>query len=109
MSQFDVHRNLGRQRTTIPYVVIVQSSRFDRSRRRVVIPLVALQATGSAGKPPRSVLNGIFEVEGMAVALNPLEISSVALDSLGEKVASLAEDGDRIVQALDELFSRAWH
>jgi len=33
----------------------------------------------------------------------------VAFESLGEKVASLAEDGDRIVQALDELFSRAWH
>ena len=109
MSQFDVHRNLGRQRATIPYVVIVQSSRFDRARRRVVVPLVALQATGAAGTPPRSVLNAVFEVEGAAVAMNPLEISSVAFDSLGEKVASLAEEGDRIVQALDELFSRAWH
>ena len=109
MSQSDVHRNLGKQKVAIPYVVVVQSSRFDRSRRRVVVPLVALQATGAAGKPPRSVLNTIFEVEGVAVVLNPLEISSVAIESLGERVASLAEDRDRIIQALDELFSRAWH
>jgi len=109
MSQFDVHRNMGKQRATIPYVVVVQSSRFDRSRRRVVVPLVALDATGAAGKPPASALNARFEIDGVAVVLNPLEISSVALDSLGEKVASLADEGDRIIQALDELFSQAWH
>lgn len=108
MSQFDVHRNTGKHSATIPYVVIVQSSRFERSRRRVVVPLVALQATGSVGKPPRSVLNGVFEIEGNAVVLNPLEISSVVLNSLGERVGSLAEEGDRIILALDELFSRAW-
>lgn len=109
MTQFDVHRNLGKQRSTIPYVVIVQSSRFERSRRRVVVPLVALEATGPVGKPPPSTLNAVFEIEGIAVVLNPLEISSVAADNLGEKITSLAGEGDRIVQALDELFSRAWH
>jgi hypothetical protein len=30
------------------------------------------------------------------------------LDALGQKVGSLREDGDRILAALDELFSRAW-
>src|SRR3989338_9324260 len=35
MAQFDVHRNIGKQRETIPYVVIVQSSLFDSYRRRV--------------------------------------------------------------------------
>jgi len=41
-AQFDVHRNTGRNRTAIPYVVIVQSSYFEKSRRRVVVPLVSV-------------------------------------------------------------------
>ncbi|WP_373851344.1 CcdB family protein, partial [Delftia acidovorans] len=38
MAQFDVHRNKGALRDSIPYVVVVQSSLFDRYRRRVVVP-----------------------------------------------------------------------
>jgi toxin CcdB len=40
MAQFDVHRNKGSQKESIPFVVLVQSSLFDRYRRRVVVPLV---------------------------------------------------------------------
>ena len=40
MAQFDVHRNVGKQREAIPFVVVVQSSLFDTYRRRVVVPLV---------------------------------------------------------------------
>jgi toxin CcdB len=40
MAQFDVHRNKGALRDSIPFVVIVQSGQFDRYRRRVVVPLV---------------------------------------------------------------------
>ena len=29
MAQFDVHRNTGKQRETIPFVVVVQSSLYD--------------------------------------------------------------------------------
>jgi toxin CcdB len=42
------------------------------------------------------------------VVLRRLEIVSVATDRLGEKVASLAAESDRIIGALDEVFSRAW-
>jgi toxin CcdB len=48
MAQFDVHRNTGKQREAIPYVVIVQSSLFDSYRRRVVIPLVRRSHLDSA-------------------------------------------------------------
>jgi toxin CcdB len=104
MAQFDVHRNTGRQKDVIPYVVIVQSRRFDPSRRRVVIPLVLQSA--APGADPR--LNPTFEVEGTGVVLNPLHIVSVALDRLGERVASLKAEGDLIVGALDMLITRAW-
>ena len=42
MAQFDVHRNKGALRESIPFVVLVQSAQFDRYRRRVVVPLVRL-------------------------------------------------------------------
>ncbi len=40
MAQFDVHRNKGAWRDSIPFVVFVQAGQFDRYRRRVVVPLV---------------------------------------------------------------------
>lgn len=105
MAQFDVHRNTGKQRETIPYVVLVQSALFDAYRRRVALPLVRLAAIGTVSHPS---LNPIFEIENVAVVLHPLDIVSVAHEQLGEFVVSLAEEGDRIAAALDELLTRAW-
>jgi hypothetical protein len=48
MAQFDVHHNQGLQRDTMPFVVLVQSGKYDSYRGRVVVPLVrrsALSAT----------------------------------------------------------------
>ena len=108
MAQFDVHRNIGKQREAIPYVVIVQSSLFDSYRRRVVIPLVRLNNLDNAPALVGSSLNPAFVVEGIDVVLHPLEIVSVASDQLGEKVATLSQDGDRITGAMDELLTQAW-
>lgn len=105
MAQFDVHRNTGKQRETIPYIVIVQSALYDGYQRRVVVPLVRLAALGKVDSPH---LNPVFEIESAAVVLHPLEIVSVANDQLGEFVGSLAGEGDRIAAALDELLTRAW-
>lgn len=108
MTQFDVHRNVGRNRTTIPYVVVVQSSLFKNSRRRVVVPLVSAEEIGKVATLPMSAVNPVFTVEGVKVVLNPFEIVSVPVDSLGDRLGSLAGEADAIVAALDELFSRAW-
>jgi toxin CcdB len=105
MAQFDVHRNGGKQRDTIPYVVIVQSGLFDGYRRRVVIPLVRKVEINQAPNPR---LNPTFKVKNVAVVLHPLEIVSVANENLGEQVGSLAADGDAIIAALDELITRAF-
>jgi toxin CcdB len=109
MSQFDVHRNTGRHRATIPYVVIVQSSYYEKARRRVVVPLVAAAEIGKIASLPASPINPVFEIEGDEVVLNPLEIVSIPVEALGENVTTLSEVGDTIIAALDELFSRAWH
>ena len=108
MAQFDVHRNIGKQREAIPYVVIVQSSLFDSYRRRVVIPLVRRSSLDSSATFVNLPLNPVFTIEGIEVVLHPLEIVSVATDQLGEKVATLAQEGDRITGAMDELLTRAW-
>jgi toxin CcdB len=109
VSQFDIHRNTGRNREAIPYVLVVQSSLFYRAQRRVVVPLVSLEILGRVAQLPASSVNPVFEVEGRPVVLNPLEIVSIPLGALGEHVGSLAAQGDVVVAALDELFSRAWN
>jgi len=105
MAQFDVHRNVGRQKDGIPFVVVAQSRLFESYRRRVVIPLVRKAALGQIPNPR---LNPTFKIKGIAVVLHPLEIVSVANENLGERVGSLGEEGDAIVAALDELFTRAF-
>jgi toxin CcdB len=105
MAQFDVHRNIGASRHEIPYLVAVQSALFDDYRRRVVVPLVRKT---TVGKISDTRLNPSFKIEGIRVVLHPLELVSVSNDRLGELVMSLADEGSRIVDALDELLSRAW-
>ena len=105
MPQFDVHRNTGRHRDSIPFVVVVQSSQFDAYRRRVVVPLVRASAIG---KISYASFNPTFKVRGTAVVLHPLEIVSVPVDQLGERVGSLSDESQSIVAALDELLTRAW-
>ena len=47
-------------------------------------------------------------IVGINNLLHPLEIVSVATEQLGEKVTSLAPEGDRITGAMDELLTHAW-
>ena len=42
------------------------------------------------------------------IGMHSLEIVSVATEQLGEKVTSLAQEGDRITGAMDELLTHAW-
>ena len=105
MAQFDVHRNPGRHHDSIPFVVIVQSTLYDDYRRRVVVPLVNKSSLGKVTNPG---FNPTFRIKGQSVVLHPLEIVSVAMENLGERVGSLEEEGDKIIAALDELLTR-WH
>ncbi len=104
MAQFDVHRNRAENREAIPYVVIVQSSIFDDYRRRVVVPLVKKSYLDSVSLPR---FNPTFVVKETPVVLHPLEIVSVAKNRLGRRVLSLADQGQLIIDALDELLTRA--
>lgn len=105
MAQFDVHRNTGKHRDDIPYVVLVQSSLYDSYRRRVVVPMVRKAALGKVSNPR---FNPSFKIENLRVVLHPFEIVSVPNELLGEYVGSLSAEGSRIMDALDELLTRAW-
>ena len=105
MAQFDVHRNLGIHKDSIPFVVIVQSAQFDSYRRRVVVPLVRASALG---KISHGSFNPTFKIRGTPVVLHPLEMVSIPVDKLGALVGSLKQEGQSVMAALDELLTQAW-
>ena len=108
MAQFDVHGNLGPLRDAIPFVVLVQSAQFDSYRRRLVVPLVRLTVLPAGMTATGARMNPVFTVAGIEVVLHTLDTVSVAMDQLGECVGSLAEHGQSITDALDELLTRTW-
>jgi toxin CcdB len=105
MAQFDVHRNKGPLHASVPFVVIVQSTLFDGYRRRMVVPLRRSAALPKQPVAASSRMNPIFRIEKIDVILHPLDMVSVAVDQLGEQVGSLAEHGQAIADALDELLT----
>ena len=108
MAQFDVHRNKGALRESIPFVVLVQSAQFDGYRRRVVVPLVRRSMLPAHTPTVGRRMNPAFHVDGIDVVLHPLDMVSVSMDQLGAHIGSLAEQGQTIADALDELLTRSW-
>jgi toxin CcdB len=47
-------------------------------------------------------------IDGISVILHPLEIVSIPNEQLGDFVVSLSDEGQKIVEALDELLTQAW-
>jgi toxin CcdB len=108
MPQYDVHLNPGPMRATVPMVVVVQSSLFDGYRRRVVVPLVLRSALAAGAKVAGTRMNPVFKIKGQTLVLHPLDMVSVASEQLGECVGHLADQGQVIADALDELLTRSW-
>lgn len=108
MAQFDVHRNKGMLRESVPFVVLVQSAQFDGYRRRVVVPLVRRTLLPANTPTVGRRMNPTFHVDGVEVVLHPLDMVSVPVDQLGAHIGSLAEHGQSISDALDELLTRSW-
>ncbi|MRD71642.1 plasmid maintenance protein CcdB [Rhodocyclus tenuis] len=108
MSQFDVHENVGKNADAIPFVVVIQSAAFDDRRSRIVVPLVRTNKVSANVGMRASRLNPTFLVNGVQVTLHALQVVSVPLDALGRKTGSLAHEADAIIDALDEVFSRAY-
>ena len=108
MAQYDVHLNPGPMRATVPMVVLVQSSLFDGYRRRVVVPLVLRSTLPAGAKLAGTRMNPVFKIQGQSLVLHPLDMVSVSNEQLGPCVGSLADQGQVIADALDELLTRSW-
>ena len=108
MAQFDVHRNPGPLRESIAFVELVQSAQSDGYRRRMGVPLVRRSALPGNTPTLGLRMNPAFQLESVAVVIHPLDMVSVAADQLGEHIGSLAEQGEHIADALDELLTRSW-
>ena len=50
----------------------------------------------------------VLVVANIDVILHPLDMVSVAVEQLGERVGSLSEHGQAIADVLDELLTRSW-
>lgn len=108
MAQFDIHRNPSpRSGTSRPFIIVIQSSRFDRLATRLVAALAQASAL-PRGDLEGSHLTPSFRVQDRTVFLNPFELTNLLAERLGPCVASLADDDDakrRIQKALDEVLS----
>ncbi|WP_225773180.1 CcdB family protein [Inquilinus sp. Marseille-Q2685] len=104
MAQFDVHRNLGTTKAEFPYFVVLQSSLFQESRRRVVIPLTRT----TARLPQAERLNPVFEIEGELFSLMTLATLSLPKDRLGPLVTNLSGESDAIIAAVDWMMNRGF-
>jgi toxin CcdB len=89
-------------------VVVVQTSLFDGYRRRVVVPLVLRSALAAGAKVAGTSMNPVFKIKGQTVVLHPLDMVSVASEQLGQCVGNLADQGQVIADAHDELLTRSW-
>ncbi len=103
MPQFAVYRNPGRNED-VPFVVQVQSTRLDRSVGRVVVPLPLVGQNGvkdHALTPHLVVLDQVVFADVLNMATLPSARLRRSLLVLEES------DQDRVIQAIDEMISRA--
>jgi toxin CcdB len=102
MKQFDVVANpFSKSRDRQPYLVALQSDLLARSLDTIVVaPLEPASSSTFADR-----LNPRVEVEGRALVLIAQEIVTVRKSVLGETRGSVASERDKIIGALDLLFT----
>lgn len=102
MARFDVYRNSGPHAADTPYLLDVQSELLEGLETRVVIPLRRRDRFPAVGLPAN--VTPIFLVEGVECLLETPKLAAVPLRLLKAPVATLADQRQEIVAALDFLF-----
>ena len=102
MAQFDIYANLNPETCqTIPYLLDLQADFLGHLATRVVAPLYSSEAFGKAA----THLNPSFPVQQTTVVMSTAELAGVAIAHLGDTVGSLKEYRQKIIAALDFLFT----
>ncbi|HYZ21338.1 MAG TPA: CcdB family protein [Rhodopila sp.] len=99
--QCDVHRNTDDRTGQIPYLLDVQADLLDDLQTRVVVPLIRADTFGRRADR----LHPVFEVEGTKVVMATHLIAAIRRHALGTAVASVRDQRDLIVNAIDVLWS----
>ena len=103
MSQFDVFKNTNSSTQALyPYLVDVQSNTLSNLQTTVVIPLTAEKHY--SGKP-LSNLHPSFKIFGREYIGMTTLIAGVDKSILGDKAASLSQNRDQIISALDFMIT----
>lgn len=97
MSRLDVHPMPGKGRGG--YILDVQADLLSHLATRTVVPLLR----EDTAPKPISELNPIFEIHGERHVMVTQAIASIPGRELKRAVASLAEQHDRVIRALDTL------
>jgi toxin CcdB len=99
--QLDVYLNpLRLSRALRPYLIDVQHSRYSERQSRVVVPLVIEKTMRLEQR-----LNPVFQIGNDDFALSPTEIFTIPRKQLGEVLMNLNSERDRILAALDLVFT----
>ncbi len=82
-------------------VVDCQTDLLESLKTRVVAPLIPLDEA----PPPARHLNPVFELRGERFVLMAQFLSAVEVREFGDKVGSLASEGETVLGALDFLLT----
>lgn len=96
MARFDVYEN-GDE---FGYLVDVQSDFLEDMRTRVVVPLLPLDRSPPIG----ARINPVFDIGETPHTLQPLMIAAVPRQALKIRVTTIANESDKVTDALDMLF-----
>lgn len=103
MAQFTVYRNRNPgSKAEYPLLLDIQTDLLDELATRVVIPLT--RAAGLVRRPIGNLMP-IVVVGGEEYVAVTQDLAGIHGSSLGPRVASVAEQRDAIVAALDFLIS----
>jgi toxin CcdB len=100
MPQFSVHRD--RKNPRGPYLLDVQSDLIAALSTRVVVPLYPARAF--KGKT-MSVLTPEFSISGKRYVMMTPQLAGIAISEIGEPLADLTPERQRILAALDMLIT----
>jgi len=97
MSRLDVHPMPGKGQDG--YILDVQADLLSHLSTRTVVPLLR----EDTAPKPISELNPVFEIRGERHVMVTQAIASIPGRELKRAVASLTEEHDRVIRALDTL------
>jgi toxin CcdB len=100
MAQFDACLPVRPVPHGVVYFVVLQNDLFDDLRTTVVAPLRRSDPGAKIGR-----LFPMLSVNGDIFTLSTTEVVSLPTKALGPAVANLSADRERIVAALDMLFT----